>query len=167
MTNAIEAALGKLDTRLCYVSDAARAAGKANEPAALLILADAERALKRIAKRAEEVPEGWEQVELPQAHGPTLEYLGKLLAETAFQVMHQGEPLKVRLELWESKAGAMIPVTYRSRSDGHDEEIEAAVIEPDEDAQRMRFDVMSAWDWGLRARSLVRKLGWSLRQDVA
>lgn len=46
------------------------------------------------------------------------------------------------------------------------DQITAAVIQPGEDEQARRFACMDQWDWHDRARSMVRKLGWSLRGTV-
>lgn len=137
----------------------------ANRQDTVQAIAEANRAFDRAIRRTR-VAQGYEQVKLPCAHGPTIEFAGRLLAETEVRVKDRGEPLKIRFEIWETPAGAMVAATYTSRADGPEEEIEARVIEPDEDSQAMRFAVMAAFDWSIRARSMVRKLGWSLRLDA-
>ena len=47
------------------------------------------------------------------------------------------------------------------------EDARVTVVPPTDDVQAMRFAVLDAFDWDNRARSMARKLGWSLRTEVA
>lgn len=115
--------------------------------------------------------------EIKQSRGPTLVFEGALLAVTEWNA-RDGE---MRIELWQSRGGALIPVT-RTTFDSGREIVTAEVVEPkkvdagfgdgttlmlDRDRTAMRFAVMDFWDWTDRARSMVRKLGWKLKREVA
>ena len=155
----------KLAAALAKLAQDAATAIEVNPGGALHALDDARKNLRRIAKRAA-VEEGWEAVELVQDRGPTLAFTGRLLGETGF-TLGGDEPIKVGFELWESRGGALIAATHQAQVDHPDEQrCEAAVIEPSEDAQAMRFAGMEAFGWERSARAMVRKLGWSLKRDV-
>jgi hypothetical protein len=129
-------------------------------------IADAQRAVKRILKRAEEMPAEWERVEFVQDRGPTIEATARLIAETSFDT-RQGQPLQMDLEIWETQGGALIAVSASTLPGGTGrEDLRATVIPPIADVQAMRFAVMDALNWHVRARSMVRKLGWSLRVEI-
>jgi len=129
-------------------------------------IADAQRAVKRILKRAEELPAEWERVEFAQDKGPTIEATARLLAETTFETQ-RGQPLEIVLEIWETQGGALIAVSASTLPGGTGrEDLRATVVPPIADVQAMRIAVMDALNWHVRARSMVRKLGWSLRVEV-
>ena len=153
----------KLDQRLAEIAGEATAALKANAPAAFSALADARKALRRIAKRAEEGE--FEHVELVQDRGPVLAFAGRLIAETSFETKGP-QPVAVTLEVWQTEAGALIAGTYRRRPGSEEESFEGIVVEPSADHQAMRFAVLDAFGWDIRSRSMARKLGWSLVRDV-
>lgn len=129
-------------------------------------IADARRAMNRILKRAEQLPAEWERVEFVQDRGPTIEATAHLLAETTFET-GRGQPLEMSLEIWETQGGALIAVSATTLPGGAGrEDLRATVVPPIDDAQAMRFAVMDAFHWHQRARSMVRKLGWSLRTEI-
>jgi hypothetical protein len=130
-----------------------------------VVLADAVQAMKRLNKRARVVP-NHERVEIVQHRGPTIEFSGRLLASDEF-VTRGDDPMRIEMEIWESAAGALVAV--RSSEPAEREGIEivwATVIEPGPDPLAMHCAVMDAFDWQDRARSMARKLGWSLRVEV-
>ena len=157
--------------------------------AAKSALTDCERALKRIAARAEALSGEWERVEIVRSRGPKLEFTGRLLAEHEFQTRGRGPTFDMTLEVWETKGGAMIAASYGQPVDGGREIVEATVVKPiyqynldthyqtaaladgdpsqSLDAQAMRFAVMDAFDWTDAARTMATKrLKWSLREEV-
>lgn len=119
------------------------------------------------------------RVTIKQSRGPTLEFQGRLLAHTEWEARDG----LMRLELWQTERGALIPVT-RSRFDdeGRRALVSATVVEPyrladqkvavpgevpQTDDALMRFAVMDHFDWTDRARSMVRdQLGWVLKRVV-
>lgn len=152
----------RIDT---LVSVAAEAEAK-NPSAVGAIIADAERALRRVISRGVSLPEEYERVEIVQASGPTIEFSGRLLAENGYTTRGP-QPLEIRLEIWESLAGALVAVSS-STLPGNEgrEDCRVTVVEPSEDAQAMRFAIMDAFEWRDRARSMARKLGWNLKVEV-
>ena len=120
--------------------------------------------MKREIRRAEAADE-WERVETVQMRGPTVEFTGRLLASTEFTT--KGGALDMALEIWETKAGALVAVSS-GMSWGREsrEDARVTVVSPTDDVQAMRFAVLDAFDWDNRARSMARKLGWSLRLEV-
>lgn len=126
------------------------------------VMADANQALKRAAKR-KLVPEGWERVELVPNRDFTLEFTGQLLCEASWET--RGNE-RMRIELWQTEGGAWVATTITEMASR--DMISATVIEPGEDLQARRHAAMAQWDWHDRARTMVRKgLGWSLRREVA
>lgn len=146
------------------------------------------RDLERIKQKADEAT-AFGPVTIKQSRGPTLHFQGKLLASTEWEARDS----QMRLELYETKAGALIPVTHAKFDSGR-EVVTARVVDPDfgpvqgriiddvdeggnqirryiEDRvpneQAMRFACLDFWDWTDRARSMVRKLGWSLKREIA
>jgi hypothetical protein len=125
----------------------------------------------------------FEPVKIKQNRGPTLEFQGKLLCSTDWDAREN----LMRLELWMTKGGALIPVTRSVSFSDKRDLVSAAVIEPQTTSkleerdgetwctgyiilneQEMRFACLDFWDWTDRARSMVREqLGWSLKQQVA
>lgn len=132
----------------------------------LNILADTERALKRAASRAEELKDDWDRISIAQMRGPTVEATARLLAETSFTEKRNG--LEMLLEIYETRSGALIAVTSSTLPGGEGkEDARVAVVEPSDDPLAMRLAVMDHFNWENRARAMVRKLGWSLVQEVA
>lgn len=129
-------------------------------------LADCERALKRAARRSEQAAE-WEAVEIVQTRGPTLEFAGRLLAETEFRTQGR-QPMNLVLEVFETRGGALVAVSAGTPIDGEGfEDTRALVVEPEDDVLAMRFAVMDHFQWSDRARSMLRKqAGWQFRQVV-
>jgi hypothetical protein len=89
-----------------------------------------------------------------------------LLAETKFETNGR-DPMKITFEIWESRGGALIAV-FASEPGERDgvEVVKAAVVQPQEDALAMRLAVLEHFEWHDRARSMARKLGWSMRVEV-
>lgn len=156
--------LDKIGERIARIEQAARKVEEGNQ-SVFAALGDCEQALKRIARRAEALPAEYERVEIDQSRGPRVEFTGRLLADSEFQTKGR-DALSITLEIWETKGGALIAASYAAPIDrnGH-ENARVTIVEPDE-PQAMRFAVMEAFDWELRARSMAKKLGWSLRLDV-
>jgi hypothetical protein len=149
--------------RLEMVKGAAATAWQVADKQTLNALADCERTLRRIAKRAT-VTEGFERFEIRQINGPAIEFTGRLLCETSFADRREGN--QVTLEVYETQGGAMVAVRAFERSDGGESEA-ATVITPAADLQAMRFAVMDAFGWRTEAKAMVRKkLGWELRVEV-
>ena len=132
--------------------------------AVLSALTDATRALRRIKARAEakDLAEEWERVELVQRRGPTIEFTGRLLAETDAP----GTDGIAHLEVWETEAGAMVAVR-EWRAEADNDELHALVVEHQDDPLAMRLAVMDFFRWHQAARSMAHKrLKWNLRLEV-
>ncbi|MCW1985614.1 UNVERIFIED_ORG: hypothetical protein M2348_001346 [Sphingomonas sp. R1F5B] len=130
------------------------------------IIARAKQDVRRAIARAEQ-PEGFERLEIVQGKGPTIEAWARLLCSDNFEIRGR-EPLRIVLELHQTRGGALIAVTRSTPTDRDGlVVVRATVVERRDDEQAMRFAVMEAFDWHMRARSMVtKKLKWSLRQDV-
>lgn len=133
----------------------------------LSAMAEFEQTLKRIQRNARDLPAEWQVVEMVQARGPVLQFRGRLLADTTFET-RRGTPLRIDLEIWETEAASLVAMSASTPAGGQGrEDVRATVVERQVDEQAMHFAVMDHFDWADRARSMVRKLGWSLRRDVA
>jgi hypothetical protein len=151
---------------LLKLTDAVGEAEAANLPATLAQIADATRGFKRLAKRGAPLPEEFERVEFVQARGPTVEFTGRRLAETNWET-NGARPLRIVQEVWETQGGALVAVSTSAPVDGDGfEDARVLVVEATDDVQAMRFAVMGHFDWNDRARSMAKKLGWSLRVEV-
>lgn len=108
-----------------------------------------------------------EKVEIKQQRGPTIDFVGEMLADDTFQT-GGSDPLEVVFEIWGTKGGALIAVSssYPVNRRGH-EVTNATVVEPQEDKQAMHFAVLDHFDWHDRARSMARGLKWKTRRKVA
>lgn len=128
-------------------------------------IADAAAALKRIIKRAE-AAEG-ERFEIKTSRGPTIEFFGKLLCDHEFDTGERPR-LNIYLAIYQTNGGALVAESSSLLADGGGKElIDTIVVEPQDDAQAMRFAVMDFFDWAQGARNMVTKqLKWSLRRDV-
>lgn len=155
----------KLNNRMADMQGAASTAWQVAEAETLSIIADAERAFKRAAKRAA-VPADYERVEFKQHRGPTIEFTGRRIAQNEFETRGR-DPMQVTFEIWETVEGNLIAVSITAplMRDGF-EIVEATVVERQDDAQAMRFAVMAHFDWNDGARNMARKLGWSIRVEV-
>lgn len=130
------------------------------------VLSDAVLALKRLNKRAA-VPEGMERIEIVQQRGPTLEFTGILIASSDFETRGR-DPMRVEFEIYETVGGALVAVSASEPTDREGIElVNATVVERQDDALAMRCAVMAHFDWHDRARNMAKKLGWSLRMEVA
>lgn len=125
------------------------------------ILSDATRSLSRAAKREATLSAEYERVEIVPTNGETVEFTGRLLASQDFAVADK----RIEMEIWETDGGALVGVDVIDRDNGN-ERIKVAVAPPQDDVQAMRFAIMDLFDWSNRARSMARKLGWSLRRDL-
>lgn len=156
----------RLATRIEAVSDLAAKTWHTAGQEAMSILADTERALKRAVKRAEELDGEWERVEFVPTRGPTTEFTGRLLAEDEFESKGR-DPIAARMSIWETKAGALVAVDETQRlNEESTPRLAVLVAPPTTDVQEQRFAVMEHFGWSSRARSMARKLGWSLRVEV-
>lgn len=154
----------KLDKATDAIKAQAEEAHLHDRSATLTALADCERALKRITKRAS-VAKEMERVELVQTRGPTVEFSGRQLAQTQFNDSRTSD--RVGFEIWETAGGALVAVIWSESSKGSDHDTcRVTVAPPTTDAQEQRLAVMEAFAWDLRARSMVKKLGWSLKIEV-
>lgn len=130
------------------------------------IAADTERALKRAIKRAEELDGAWERVEFVPTRGPTTEFTGRLIGEDTFTTRGR-EPLTIQMQVWETKAGALVAVDETTpQFEGATPKLAVQVCPPSADVQEQRFAVIEHFGWSSRARSMARKLGWSLRVEI-
>ncbi len=161
-----DASKGKLNVRLDVLQGQAATTWQVAEQETYSIIADATRALKRAAKRAEALSGEWQRVEFAQHTGPTIEFTGRLLADTSFE-SRRGTPTRVAFEIWETRAGALVAVSVSTPlSEAGMELVEVTVAEPQDDAQAQRFAVMGHFDWKDGARNMAKKLGWSLRVEI-
>lgn len=99
------------------------------------------------------------------SRGPSLSFTGEMLAQDEWQA-NNGRTIKI--EFYQTTGGALIGVRW-SRGEWEDSfsESEAFVVEPNGDAQEMRFELLSWFNWELRAKALAKKLGWRLTREVA
>lgn len=117
---------------------------------------------------ADQMTDEFTQQRVSQRRGPTLSFQGKLLCSTEWQA--RKDQVTVILELWETPERNWIAVTAFERDDdiGERDTAQAVVIERQDDEQAMRFAAMDAWDWEMRARSMVKsQLRWNLTVQVA
>ena len=126
-------------------------------------LADAERTLKRLAKREESPSGGYERVEFGQSQGWTIEATARMLAGVQFSSLGRGP---CGFELWETEKGAWLAVTiFEGREVGGDSSV--AAIDAGEDEIARRAAALEHWRWHDRARRMAAKnLGWSMRIEV-
>lgn len=143
---------------------AERAEGMGDNQHVLTVLHDTVRALDRIRGREEALSDDWERVEIAQSAGPIVEFTGRRIAENTFQARGR-QPATVTYELWETRQGVWIAVTM-ARPDRGRATASALQVPADVDPDRRRRACMEHWGWTDGARSMVRKLGWSLREDV-
>lgn len=129
------------------------------------VIADAQRSVKRLLKRAA-VPEDYERVTFKQDKGPTIEATVRLLGSTSFEITGR-QTLEITLEIYETAAGALLAVSASTLPGGTGrEDLRVTVVPPTDDVLAMRTAVMDAFDWSVYARSMARKLGWNLIQEV-
>lgn len=99
-----------------------------------------------------------ERIRIKQERGPSIDFTGSLVAKTEYTTRRGDE---MRLELWQTIGGAYIALSETNR------ETRATVIEPGDEFE-MRCAVMDAWDWDVRAKSMVRDvLKWKMIRQVA
>ena len=155
----------KDQARLDSLFTAAAGAILVDRPNALKAISDAERVMKRVVRRAE-TPDGYERVSFAQRRGPTIEATARLLRQNSYQI-ERGQPLEITLEIWETVAGALMAVSASTLADGTGrEDIRVTVVPPTEDVLAMRLAVMDGFDWHDYAKTMARKLGWSLVQEL-
>ena len=170
----------RIKLRLEALADAAGRAGQIDHGRTCQVLHRCEQEINRLARIWVPVPDGSDRFEIVQSHGPTLEFTGRLLADTSFKT-ERNDPLQVTFEIYETQGGALVAVsaTEPVERDGF-EVVRATVVEPKMaytgrpgpqpevvDQQAMRFAVMEHFEFHPRARSMTKKLGWSMRQEIA
>lgn len=157
----------KLRTKLATLSSAVRDAAEADYGAAGAVIATCEQALKRIVKRAATLSGEYETVEIVQSRGPVIECQAVLLAENTYEDHSGREPVTIGMEIYQTKGGALLAVrSVDFEDDDRRSIVRACVAPPAEDPRDMWFAVMDLFEWDDRARSMARKLGWSLKLDV-
>lgn len=156
-----------IPTKAASLIETASRALAINPGAAGSAIADADRAFKRIIKRAEaDASEEWERVEIVQHKGPTLGFNGKLLGEASFTTKGS-DPMKVEFEIWVTQAGSFVSVSATAPADREGMElVNATVVEPEADVQAMRLKAIGHFDFHDRARNMARKMGWNLHLEV-
>lgn len=151
---------------IASIAEMAISAAKLNRSDAMSALADCERALRRVVKRATTLLDEFERVEIKQARGPTYEFTGRLLCDSEFETRGP-DALRIEMEVWETEGGAYVAASCSTPVGGGNEEWRAVVIPPTDEIQSMRFAVLEFFNWDQRARSMCTKqLKWSLRQEV-
>lgn len=157
----------RLSKKLEDLHDAAFNAAEADYGAAGAVIASCEQALKRIVKRAATLSGEYETVEIVQSRGPVIECQAVLLAQSEHEDHSGREPVTIGMEIYQTKGGALLAVRSVDFYDGDRRSlIRACVAQPAEDPRDMWFAVMDLFEWDDRARSMARKLGWSLKLDV-
>lgn len=153
--------------RIDSLFEQAAHAVRADRPAAISVIADAERALKRVVRRAE-FPVGYKRVTFTQDKGAKIETTARLLADATFPIeAYSGQPLELTIEIWETVAGALLAVSASTLPGGAGrQDTRVTVAPPSADVLAMRLAVMDAFEWNVYARSMARKLGWNLIVDV-
>lgn len=151
----------KLAARIAELGTLAREAIEAGaDPGTVFsVIAACRNGLNREMKRAATLPAEFERVELVTARGPVVEFTGRLMRQDAFDVAAG----KVRLEVWQTEGGALVAVD--SFDNGEDGE-RIKVCTPSGGIEDQRMAIMEFFGWTNRARSMARKLGWSVRRDV-
>lgn len=164
----IESKAGTSPTEPSYtLADIAEALAQAMTfpEAAMAVVADCVDRLQCVAGRTRHEDE-WEAVEIFQKWGPTVEFQGRLLAQTTFKNLKH-KPLEMVFEIWETQAGAYVAVSSSTLIGGNGtEECKVKVVEKSQDQRSMQFAVMDAFMWHQAARNLGRQLGWSLTVNV-
>lgn len=157
--------ISKLAQAIDYIAEKAALLPEEYRVDGLNVLLDAEKSLKRVLARAK-APAELESFTLPDTKGPTLSFMGRVIASDQYRTRSR-EPLNMEMTLYETQGGAYIAQTVASPAEQQGfEDARLTIVEPAEDEQARRFAVMDAFGWTDRARSMVRKLGWTLRQDV-
>ena len=129
-------------------------------------LADAIAALKRQIKRAI-VPEGMERFELTQDRGPTIEFTGRQIADTSFQTRGM-DPMNVTFTIYETEGGALVGMRESEPAERSGfVSVRVHIVEASDDPAAMRREIMDLFGWDDRARAMFKKLGWTLRQELA
>ena len=129
-------------------------------------LADAIAALKRQIKRAS-VPEGMERFELTQDRGPTIEFTGRQIADVSFQTRGV-DPMNVTFTIYETEGGALVGLheSEPAERSGY-VSVRVHIVDASDDPAAMRREIMELFGWDDRARAMFKKLGWTLRQELA
>jgi hypothetical protein len=120
------------------------------------ILFRAEQDANRIINRRT-APADMERVEIAQTFGPTIEFTGAQLYEETF-TDNGGRALG--LELFSTLSGSFVVV--QDRTDPHGFQITSADVIDDADPLK----VMDACKYSSMARTMAKKMGWSLRVEV-
>lgn len=130
------------------------------------VMARAKEGVLRALKRSE-APEGFERFEFVQQRGPTIEAWARLLCSDQYETIGR-EPFIVSVELYQTRGGAYLAVTSGRPADREGwESVRVTVVPPGEDERERCLAVMDAFEWHNCARRMVvRKLKWSLREEV-
>jgi hypothetical protein len=115
--------------------------------------------IRRAVKRAEAVPAEYVRVELVPKVGATVEFTGRMLRQDAFEVAAG----KIKLEVWQTESGALVAV---DSFDNGERGEQIKVCTPSGGIEDQQVAIMDFFGWTNRARSMARKLGWSVRKDV-
>ncbi|CDO34026.1 hypothetical protein [Novosphingobium sp. KN65.2] len=109
----------------------------------------------------------YERIEIKQNRGPTLEFNGKEIASTEFETRGR-DPMQITLEVYETPAGALVAISSSVPADRPDgfEDVRAHVVRPTDDVGAMQREVMEFFGWADRARSMLRKAGWSFKMEI-
>lgn len=146
---------------------AARAAGVIDDAAYRAAVHTGAKAMRKVAKRAVgRADNRLEPVTIKQTRGPTLEFNGTLLGEYETGRMDNGGWFEG--ELWQTEGGSYVAVAYlRFAHRDDDEGGRAVIVPPSDDELARQAEVMNAFDWSPRARTMAREqLGWDLMQVV-
>ena len=153
--------------RIDLLAGAAATAWQVADQQTLTALADCERTLRKVARRAETLSGEWKRIEIRQQRGPVIEFTGRMLCEGSATINGR-ETLDLALEVWETRGGALVAVSASTLSGESGREEERALVVPaSDDAQAMRFAVMDFFGWRQEAKRMVRKqLDWQLQVEV-
>mgnify|MGYP007106206929 CR=1 FL=1 len=101
-----------------------------------------------------------------QTRGPRIKFLGKLLEGEQWTTKGH-RPLDMLLEVWQTPAGALVATSSSVPVDGGGiEDLRAFVADSGVEAAR-DLAIMDFFDWDNHARTMAKRLGWSMTVEVA
>lgn len=104
---------------------------------------------------------------IANTRGPTFKFTGRLLAEYETDDHHRSDRW-YRQEVFETEGGAWIAVTTSaSDAEGERDFVDAIVVKQDKPEIERICAVMEHFRWSAMARSMAKKLKWSLNVEVA
>lgn len=124
----------------------------------------AKSAVRRVIKRAADLSERIELVEVVQTRGPRLEFNGELIAEKRFDVRTRDD-MELEFEVWRTTAGALVAVKTSLHESGF-EGVSAHVVPYRDNEQEMQDEVMGFFDWSSEARDMMKRAKWTFRRWV-